>query len=328
MLKKILSILLVLPLTFISCSKNDESTDSKNENNNTLNNQVLLGTTPAKTLSFSNTTTTAAPYLERGTLLFFRDFNNNDKLSAIESIKNSTMNSSSIIETYEYPINSLVNINDDIYFSSHSDYSIYKLNYQKSEISLISTIGGNDLTTNNELIFFIDPKTNNLQSLNPSTKETKLIISDKCGKYVLNNNIILFQNISDNNKLYSINIDGSNLQKLTDVGVDSFSPYGNTEILFINTEDNNNLYSLNAIDLKSKKLATMNGTNLTIHNEIIYFQDHISNNLMSLKIDSATKEQTFNTIYNEFINNYYITNNKIFIEFSSLPQKTYILSLE
>lgn len=328
MIKRIIPLLLIIPLTLISCSKSESPTESSKDNNTTLNNQVSLGTPPMDRLSFTNSTITTTSYLELGNLLFFKDSNNNDKISTMESMKNSIINQASIIESYNYPINSIISINNDIYFSSHTDYSIYKLDYQKSEISQISTTGGNSLTTNNELIFFIHPQTSNLYSLNPNTKESKLLVSDKCGKYIINNNIILFQNISDKNKLYSISIDGSNLQQLTDTGVDSFSPYGNTEILFINTEDNNNLYSLNSIDLKTKRLANINGVNLCVSNEIIYFQDETSKNLISLKIDSTTKEQTFNTIFDQFINNYYISNNKIFAEFASSPKQTYILSLD
>ncbi|WP_341274113.1 DUF5050 domain-containing protein, partial [Clostridium beijerinckii] len=51
---------------------------------------------------------------------------------------------------------------------------------------------------------------------NTSTSEHSLVCPDSVGSFIINGDFIVYQNLSDNSKLYSIKTDGSNRQKLTD----------------------------------------------------------------------------------------------------------------
>lgn len=107
----------------------------------------------------------------------------------------------------------------------------------------------------------------------------------------------MYQNLSDNSKLYSIKTDGSNRQKLTDYTANSFIVFDG-QLLFFNSSDNNNLYLLDPSTLSCKRISIMNGFQLKIIDKSIYFiNGSDSNNLYSLSVDLKNSTATLNQRY-------------------------------
>ena len=156
---------------------------------------------------------------------------------------------------------------------------------------------------------------------------SQLITTDTVGKYLLNGDFILYQNISDNSTLYSIKKDGTQRKKLTDYSVDSFAPFEN-QLLIINSSDNNNLYVLDPSTDESKRLALMNGENLKVYNNKLYFINlNKSNALYTLTVNLQKSEVSASSILAEGINDYYPTDAGIFVEKRINVNNTYIIPL-
>ena len=139
-----------------------------------------------------------------------------------------------------------------------------------------------------------------------------LVCADSVGSFIVSGDFIIYQNLSDNSKLYSIKTDGTNKQKLTDYTANSFVVFDG-QLLFFNSSDNNNLYSIDPSTLKCKRLYIMNGFQLKIINKSLYFiNGDDSNNLYSLSVDLAKSTATYKSEISEGINEYYLTAAGIF----------------
>ena len=137
-------------------------------------------------------------------------------------------------------------------------------------------------------------------------------MSDSVGSFIVNGDFIIYQNLSDNAKLYSIKTDGTSRQKLTDYTANSFVVFDG-QLLFFNSSDNNNLYSIDPSTLNCKRLYIMNGFQLKIINKSLYFiNGDDSNNLYSLSVDLKNSTVTYKPEISEGINEYYLTSAGIF----------------
>lgn len=181
-----------------------------------------------------------------------------------------------------------------------------------------------NIISNAENIFYINNINSSLCSINPNTKEHNMITNDKCGNFVLNGNNILYQNLSDNSSLYSINIDGTNRNKLTSAPVDSFSAYNNY-IYYISSIDNK-LYKLDLSLKTTTKMGNIKGSNLKIFNQKLYYIDFNTNTLNSINLNNFDKDPSYQTISKDMINDYFINSEGIFIYKPSNINKTHFIS--
>jgi outer membrane protein assembly factor BamB len=145
-----------------------------------------------------------------------------------------------------------------------------------------------------------------------------LVCSDSVGSFIASGDYIIYQNLSDNGKLYSIKTDGTNRQKLidptcpTDFTATSFVVLDG-QLLFFDSSDNNNLYTFDPSTSKYTRLCIMNGSQLKIINKSLYFiNGDDSNNLYSLSVDFNASAATYKPEISQGINEYYLTSAGIF----------------
>lgn len=329
MIKRTLTLLIASCITLVSCSKLEEKVDS---NNDTASSQITY-TNPTNTnipITISDSTTSFTRYSNLGELLFLIDKDNNDKLTNIPSPKTSGyINSKDLIETFPHNVESLVVVDNDIYFTSISNNnSIYKLDYLKNEITKIKETNAYNLTYKNNKLYFINFDANKkLLSYDINSNTYNTVINDKVGKYIINGDFIFYQNLDDNSSLYSITLNGSNRTKITDFSVDSFATLQN-QLYISNSSDNNSLYLFDTLTTTCKRIAIIDATNLKSTNNSLYFINSKSNTLHELIINKDNTTYSSSEILYHNVNEYFPSSNNLYLELSNNVNKTYVMTLE
>lgn len=327
-MKKIIFLIFFISSLLISCSKPINEVE-KNKLTNTKYPEISFTSKENNELIISNEYISYTPYNFLGKLLLLPDKSNNNKLISINTPKYSGYIDTTLpITTFNYSIESLVTIDNDVYFTNINDNnSIYKLNYITNEISKISSVSAYNLTQKDDYLFFINKDHNNkLMSYNLTNNKLNIITNDKVGKYIVNGNNILYQNLNDKSRLYSISIDSSNKMCLSEFSVDSFIAYKNI-IYMVNSNENNALYSFNPINNFTKKEFELNGYNLKCSNDRILYIDNETNTLRELYIDTNTNRYNKSNPLEYNVNEYFVINNSIFLEKSSNVNKSFLILL-
>ncbi|MBA2907422.1 DUF5050 domain-containing protein [Clostridium saccharobutylicum] len=253
-----------------------------------------------------------------GSSLFFPNWDDNNNLSVLkEPYPNNVINTSNVSDFFNYPVSSLVIINNVAYFSdgnNNSTLSSIDTTSRAYKPNLASGKVTNMITVNN-IIYFVDQNDGNkLHAFDTTNNSDKIISFDNVGNYLVDEDTILYENKSDKSTLYKINADGTQKQKLSNFSVNSFAPYSG-QILAINSSDDNNLYSINLTDLSTKRLAIMNGEDMKIFNGTIYFINVTNNrhlSKMTVDLTQSTPSVNFSDISDYEVNEYYPTSKGIF----------------
>lgn len=260
-------------------------------------------------------------------LIVFPDSANNNKLSISNLDEfDSFITKDSITKFYDYSISNTITIDNSIYFTSNSanNRGIYKLDYEKNTIDKISNYIPINLIHQNDFLYFTNLEDKYIYSLDLKTNKVDLLSNNKVGKFLVSNDFIIYQNLNDYSKLYAFKTDKTHNVKLTDTSVESFVALNN-EILFFDASNNNILSSLN---LATEMIETYNnivGYNLKSDSINIYFISFENpNKLYSLNREDLTSQ----LIEDEFLNDYYPIDNKIFLEMAISLDKVYILDME
>jgi len=268
-----------------------------------------------------------------GTSIAFPNWDDNNNLSVVnEPYPKDVINTSNVSDFYNYPINSLVVMNNIAYFSdvdNNSKLSSIDLSNRAYKPNLALGKVSNMIGVNN-VIYFIDPNDGNkLHAFDTINNVDKIISSDNVGNYLVDEDTIIYENKSDKSTLYKINVDGTQKQKLSNFSVNSFVPYSG-QILAINSSDNNNLYSINLTDLSTKRLAVINGEDMKIFKGTIYFVN-VSNNrhlsTMTVDLTQSTPIVNFKDISDYAVNEYYPTDKGIFAQKGVNVNNSYIFLL-
>ena len=183
---------------------------------------------------------------------------------------------------------------------------------------------------NNEKIIYLDiPETDSnkrkLYVYDIENKKDSMITSDNVGRYVINNNFILYQNLSDGSKLYKISADGKDKEKITDYSVDSVAIFG-SQIFVSNSDDNNNLYKIDPSSLESNRFAILNIKDLKVFNNQVYGINN-SNNLCRLNISIESNEIKTELLTSDSINEYYPTEKGIFVQKGLNVNNAYLINI-
>lgn len=327
MFKKIFPLLL-LSILFIGCTTDVEVENEKIES--TISNKIsssISTTSSIKDILINDSVKYSSKYSFLETLTVFPDPNNNNKLSIsdLEEL-NSFISSESIISFHDYSILNTVNVDDLIYFGSNTlnNSGIFKFNYEKNSFEKISDYIPISLTYQNGFLYFISNSDNFIYSLDLKTNSVELLSNNKTKSFLISNNFIVYQNISDNSKLYALKTDNTHKIKLTDVPVDSFIAL-NKEILFFDSSNNNILSSLNLQTETITRYNNVIGHNLKTDSNNIYFLSYDSPN----KLYTLNREDlTYELLSDDFINDYYPADNKVFLEMAVSLDKVYILDLD
>ncbi|NLZ34129.1 MAG: DUF5050 domain-containing protein [Clostridiales bacterium] len=337
MFKKVLSILLISSLFLTGCTKGTEedNSDIPTPNNqdakNKISSNIKSKEITYKNIIISGETLTLNKFLYLGNLLFFANPKDGDKLTLAEIPNTNTYIKEDYIKnSYDYSINYLTSINNIIYFSSTSQNNrgLYTFNYEKDAITKLNDDITINLISNENYLYYINSSDKLIYSYNTKSKEKKLLSNNKAGKFIFNNNFIFYQNLNDNSKLYALKSDGTANIKLTDVSVDSFITYNNG-LLFFDSSNDNILCFLDLTQNKITKHSYIKGENLKQYNDNIYYINKESpNSLNSLNISDNEDKFEANLILSDYVNDYFITNGKIFIDKASNLNGIQVLNIE
>lgn len=319
MIKKLFLTYLICISTLFGCTTNKKTVDedinattkdNANISTNNANNEILLGNSFSESnLTLTTNSIIPSKFLNLNNMIFFSNSTINGEFSSVTyNDINSLISLESVNVLSEHTVQSLTSIGDIIYFINTSDNnSIYKYDSNKNILSKelegnfheITSIGTNLIVinkSNNNSLLCIDTLTN--------TKYT--LTSDKCGKYIINGDYILYQNQTDNCKLYSIKIDGTERNRVINSAIDSFVIYNNN-ILFISALDND-LYSFNIKTKNSNKLLKLAATDLkSLDNDLFFIDSTNSNRLCSISVDSSLDNLEVVWLTNDMVNEHYPT---------------------
>lgn len=327
MIKKFILPIIASSLLLVSCTaKSNEAIEEKKQTNLTTSYKDKIITN--KKIAFLGKSHFNNKYIFLGNLLFFPNPSNNERLSVAEVSEGSTnIPDDSIIDSFNYNINSIVTDGNNIYFSSSSiDKGIFKLDYQTKEITNIINDSAIEMVYYESKLYYISSIDNNIYTYSIKEKERKLLSSSKASNLIINNNSIFYKNLSDKAKLYCLTIDGSSNFKIIDFPIDSFVIY-NDEILFSNSNDNNYLYSINPSTSESKKILDIKVSKLKQNDNKIYFiNNEDPNYLYELTTNNETNKFEAIKIFSYFINDYYTSENLLFIEAAHSLDNIKILS--
>jgi len=281
--------------------------------------------------SFSDKSVYPDLFISNGTSIVFPNWDDNNNISVInDPLPDGTINTSMVNYFVNYPTYSLAVVKNVVYFADGSKkHSLASVDLSsKAYTPVIVDSNAKSIIADKEVIYFINGKKDNiLQSYDTVEKTSNTVCFDNVGTYFVNGNFVIYQNKSDGNRLYKINIDGTQKEQLTEFSVDSFAKYEN-KIVAINSSDNNNLYSISLENLDTQRLAVINGENLKESQEKLYFID-INNNrhLSSIDINNSGEQPkvTITDISKESVNNYYVTDKGIFVQRAANVNNGYAL---
>lgn len=315
MIKKFILPVIASSLFLVSCStKGNEVIEEKKQTNLTTSYKQNIITD--KKIAFLGKSYFNNKYIFLGNLLFFPNPSNNERLSVAEVSDDSTnITNNSIIDSFNYNVNSIVKDETTIYFSSTSiDKGIYKLDYQTKEITNLINDSATEMIYYEGKLYYISSIDNNIYTYSIKEKEKKLLSSSKASNIIINNNSIFYNNLSDKAKLYCLKIDISSNFKVIDYPIDSFV-INNDEILFSNSNDNGYLYSINPSTFETKKILDIKVSNLKRNDNKIYFiNNEDPNSLYELTRNNDTNKFEAIKVIPYFINDYYPSENLLFIE--------------
>ncbi|MCR1951095.1 DUF5050 domain-containing protein [Clostridium sp. DSM 100503] len=328
MIKRAFFILIISTFLFVGCvNKNSDTSSTTNSTSLSTSYKENINNNTKATLS--GKTSTYTKYISLGNYLFFPNVANNNKLSILDISKPiNKITNNLVVDSFDYSVDSLATDNNFIYFSSTSNSKgLYKLDYQKKNVTKINDSYPKGLVYQNEKLYYTDLNTQNIYSFDVKSNSKTLLSNTRVGEFIVNNNSIYYKNLDDSSKLYCLKLDKSANFKLTDAPVDSFITYSN-KILFINTSDNNSLYSLDLSNNEVKKVIDINATKLKQFDDKIYFiNNNDPNSIYELKAIDQNSNFDYNKVFSDFTNEYFPTDKGIFIETSSNTNEIEILNI-
>jgi hypothetical protein len=272
-------------------------------------------------LVLNDKTTYPSPFVVNGTSLIFSNWDDNNKLSIVnDPIPQNVILNKSVSDFYNNSAETFTIVNNNIYFGDGSNSNnLSSVNIADKTSTKLNNSNAHSITSSDNTIFYLDIPDNynhqgKLYSYDITTKSSKVVTPDIVGRYIINNNFILYQNVSDGSKLYKIKSDGTQKEQLTKFSVDSFAPYS-SQLLVVNSDDNNNLYSLDLSTDDPKRIAIMKITNLKVFNNTLYFiSGDDANCLYKLNVDIKKPEATSTKLLADSINDFYPTDKGIFVQ--------------
>ena len=154
-MKKLILIPLIYCVLLIGCSKasdptTTDSTSKTSSNAESSSYSSTKVTLPSKTINYNESTQNLnfiasdlsySKFISIGQLLFFSDSNNNNKLSVTSSsLSKNYIEDENIQDIYDYSVESMTSIDNIIYFTNTSENNnLYKLDYEKKSITLVSS---------------------------------------------------------------------------------------------------------------------------------------------------------------------------------------------
>lgn len=333
-MKKVTSIILgIITLTVLTgCStKYNSSTESQNSISNSISTSTTSNDSVYIPFTLNDTSIYSSSFISNENSIIFTNWEDNNKISILEEpFPTNSISTNNIVDFFDHSATSLTKVNNIIYFGDTSNNSnLSSINLTDRTYTKLNSRHAHDITSlNNQEIIYLDiPESTSsnrkLYSYNIETNSDILLTSDNVGKYIINNNFILYQNLSDGSKLYKISTDGSNREKVTDYSVDSFAVLS-SQIIASNSDDNNNLYLIDPSSLNSKRFTVLSVTDLKTFNNELYGINK-SNYLCKFALNLESNEIKTTELSSDSINEYHPTDKGIFIQKSINVNNPYLI---
>lgn len=335
-MKKLISLIVgIAALTTLTSCSNDNgasSTESKKSSSTSISTSASTDNIYAPFIVNDDSIYPSSFIINENSLIF-TNWEDNNKISILnEPFPKSIISSTNVTNFFEYSATSLVNVNNTLYFGDTSNSSnLASLNLTDKTYTKLNNRHVHDITAlNNEKIVYLDiPETDSnkrkLYVYDIENKKDSLVTSDNVGRYVINNNFIIYQNLSDGSKLYKISPDGRGKEKLTNYSVESIAIFG-SQIFVSNSDDDNNLYKLDPSSLESNRFAIFNIKDLKVFNNQVYGINK-SNNLCRLNISIESNELKTELLTSDSINEYYPTEKGIFLQKGLNVNNAYLINV-
>lgn len=330
----ILYLLLISTLTITGCSSTDTKDKTAISKTPTISSTSNNSTTTYTPFILTDTTIYPSPFILNGTSLVFSNWEENNRISFLnDPFPKNMISKSNVNDFVNYYASTLTLVNNLIYFGDESsNHSLASINLTDKSYKKINNRNVHNITSSGKQLFYLDiPDNTNhqakLYSYDTETGIEKLLCNDSIGKYLINGNFILYQNISDGGKLYKITIDGQNNEKLTNFSVDSFAPYS-SELLVINSDDNNTLYSVDTSTYEAKRLSLINAKDLkVIDNQLFFINLGDSNWLYKLTVNIESSEIKTVPIVSSSVNDFYLVGNYLFYQKGTNVNNPYFITI-
>ena len=209
-MKKLILIPLIYCVLLIGCSKasdptTTDSTSKTSSNAESSSYSSTKVTLPSKTINYNESTQNLnfiasdlsySKFISIGQLLFFSDSNNNNKLSVTSSsLSKNYIEDENIQDIYDYSVESMTSIDNIIYFTNTSENNnLYKLDYEKKSITLVSSDSFSKIASSaNDIIYINKAMGDTLGCYNTKNNTSIQLSSDKCGSFIVNGEYILYQ---------------------------------------------------------------------------------------------------------------------------------------
>lgn len=332
--KFIISLLMISTLTITGCSNAESKKSNNTSNSSTIS---INNSTPSNTFTpfvLTENTTYPSPFILNGNSLIFSNWEENNRISFInDNLPKDMISKTNINDFVNYYGNTLTLVNNFIYFGDgSSSNNLASINLTDKSYKKINSRNVHSITSSDNHLFYLDiPDDTNhqgkLYSYDIESGVEKLICKNSVGKYLLNGNFIIYQNLSDGGKLYKITTDGEGNEKLTDFSVESFAPYS-SELLVINSDDDNSLYSVDSSTYEAKRLALIKAKDLKIcNNQLFYINMNDSNWLYKLDVNIESSEVNSKPLVHSSVNEYYFAENYLFYQAGINVNNPYIITL-
>ena len=192
-MKKLILITLIYSILLIGCSKagdtnSSDSTSTTSSTEESTSYSSTKVTLPSSTTNYNKGTQNLnfiasdlsySKFISMGQLLFFSDSNNNNKLSVTSSsLSANYIQDENIHDIYDYSVESMTSIDNIIYFTNTSDNnSLYKLDYERKSINLVSSNYFSEISSSENDIIYINKAMGNTLGCYSTKNNTSIQLS-------------------------------------------------------------------------------------------------------------------------------------------------------
>lgn len=332
--KFIISFLMISILTTVGCSNTNSTKPNNTSNSSTISVKNNTSSNTFTPFVLTDKTTYPSSFILNDNSLIFSNWEENNRISFInDNLPKNMISKTNVNDFVNYYGHTLTLVNNFIYFGDgSSNNNLASINLTDKSYKKINNRNVHSIASSDNQLFYLDvPDDTNhqakLYSYDIQSGVEKLICKDSIGKYLINGNFIIYQNLSDGGKLYKVTTDGQNNEKLTDFSVESFAPYS-SELLVINSDDDNTLYSVDSSTYKAKRLSLIKAKDLKIcNNKLFYINMNDSNWLYKLDVNLQSSEVKSEPLVQSSVNDYYFAENYLFYQTGIDVNTPYIVDL-
>lgn len=326
MKKLLICSVIVFCFLLFGCSSKSNSTSSSNNSSNSTEIKITSPTTgdnstneiknTTKSISVSGDPNVALPIVKVGSNIYVSQWKDNNRLyEYLGSDINSINDLLKAAKKYDLFSREMVQDTEKIYFTNIADNSnIYTLSNSTKEVKKLDTSRSSNITLGTDGLYFINQSDNSkIYKISLSDNTKTAVIQDSVGKFLLFSDTIIYQNKNDKFKLYAYSLNDKTKTELTSNSAESFG-VANNKLYYVNSGDQDSIWSLDLQSMENKKLINIESENLQVVSGRIFFINRSASNYLNELILPVSGTASTNSIINEGVEQYFISENTIYYE--------------